>query len=193
MSYYSASMRWDHTRLTSSKVVARITYRSGTARSVVYRYYRYSYRYRCVRAMRLTAQCFGLSSTRSYLAIVSLVPVFLGDGMPAVDRADLKRRRRLASRVLVSGSRGGETAKRKHLVDGVWLERLPFNANGTFPPNTPGPRRTSLSASGPRVDEDILFAESAQPVPEPESCCAWLLQRSPRSIRVRFDATLELI
>ena len=55
MSYYSASMRWDHTRLTSSKVVARITYRSGTARSVVYPYYRYSYRYRCVRAMRLVS------------------------------------------------------------------------------------------------------------------------------------------
>ena len=112
-----------------------------------------------------TARCFGLPSTISYRAIVSLVPVFLGDGMPAVDRADLKRRRRLASRVLVSGSRGGGTAKKKHLVDGVWLERLPFNANGTFPPNTPGPGRASVSGSGPRVDEGILFAESAQLVP----------------------------
>ena len=156
-----------------------------------------------------TAQCFGLPSTISYLAIVSLVPFFLGDGMPAVDQADLKRRRRLASRVLVSGSRGGGTTKRKHLVDGVWLERLPFNANGPFPPNTPGTGRASVSESGPHVNEgtgragaaassgeaeaDILFAEPAQPVPEPESCCAWLLRRSPRSIRVRFDATLELI
>ena len=33
MSYYSASMRWDHTRLTSSKVVARNKCRSGTSGS----------------------------------------------------------------------------------------------------------------------------------------------------------------
>ena len=94
-----------------------------------------------------TAQCFGLPSTISYLAIVSLVPVFLGDGMPAVDQADLKRRRRLASRVLVSGSRGGGTAKKEaKKEDGVWLERLPFNVNGPFPRNTPGPGRASASA-----------------------------------------------
>ena len=64
--------------------------------------------------------------------------------MPALSLADLKRRRRVASRVLLSDSRGGEAArkhpdprKRKHLVDGEWVERLPFNANGPFAPNTP--------------------------------------------------------
>ena len=92
------------------------------------------------------AQCFGLLGTISYLAIVSLVPVFLGDGMPALSPSDLKRRRRVASRVLLSDSRGGEAArkhpdprKRKHLVDGKLVERLPFNANGSFAPNAPGP------------------------------------------------------
>ena len=41
MSYYSASMSWDHTRLTSSKVVAHNTCSTGTAtdRSGVYRYH----------------------------------------------------------------------------------------------------------------------------------------------------------
>ena len=40
MSYYSTCMSWDHTRLTSSKVVAHNTCSAGTAtdRSVVYRY-----------------------------------------------------------------------------------------------------------------------------------------------------------
>ena len=44
MSYYSASMSWDHTRLTSSKVVAHNTCSTGTAtdRSEVYKY-RYQY------------------------------------------------------------------------------------------------------------------------------------------------------
>ena len=48
MSYYSASMSWDHTRLTSSKVVAHNTCSTGTAidRSEVYRYHQYWYQYR---------------------------------------------------------------------------------------------------------------------------------------------------
>ena len=47
MSYYSASMSWDLTRLTSSKVVVHNTCSTGTAidRSGVYRYHRY-HRYR---------------------------------------------------------------------------------------------------------------------------------------------------
>ena len=52
-----------------------------------------------------TAQCFGLPSTISYLAIVSLAPVFFGNGMPALSQAELKRRRRAAARSLLSGSR----------------------------------------------------------------------------------------
>ena len=45
MSYYSASMSWDHTRLTSSKVVVHNTCSTGTVidRSEVYRYHRYRY------------------------------------------------------------------------------------------------------------------------------------------------------
>ena len=60
MSYYSASMSWDLTRLTSSKVVVHNTCSTGTAidRFEVYRYlYRYQYRYQyrwC--ATRLTSR-----------------------------------------------------------------------------------------------------------------------------------------
>eukprot|EP01048_Picozoa_sp_COSAG05_P025965 COSAG05_NODE_6858_length_892_cov_1.046658_1_plen_60_part_00 len=40
MSYYSASMSWDHTRLTSSKVVVHNTCSTGTTtdRAVVHQY-----------------------------------------------------------------------------------------------------------------------------------------------------------
>ena len=48
--------------------------------------------------------------------------------MPALSPAELKRRRRVAARSLLSGSRGIAVAKKKHLVDGVWVDRLPFNA-----------------------------------------------------------------
>ena len=60
MSYYSASMSWDHTRLTSSKsskVVAQNTCSTGTAtdRSEVYRYlYRYQYRYQYILIPKIT-------------------------------------------------------------------------------------------------------------------------------------------
>ena len=120
-----------------------------------------------------TAQCSGLpGAIISYLAIVSLVPVFLGDGMPTINPADLKRRRRVASLVLLSDSRGGETAKRKHLVDGQLIERLPFNANGPFSSgSTPGSGSASVSEPGPRVNESTNGAVA--PPGEPESISCW--------------------
>ena len=48
--------------------------------------------------------------------------------MPALSPAELKRRRGVAARSLLSGPRGTAVAKKKHLVDGVWVDRLPFNA-----------------------------------------------------------------
>ena len=84
MSHYSASMSWDLTRLTSSKVVVHNTCSTGTAidKSEVYRYHRYGNistgtstggvpRGRSVGFRTATAQCSGLLSTISYLAIVT--------------------------------------------------------------------------------------------------------------------------
>ena len=48
--------------------------------------------------------------------------------MPDLKLAELKRRRRTAARTLLSGSRGTAVVKRKHLVDGVWVDELPFDA-----------------------------------------------------------------
>ena len=48
--------------------------------------------------------------------------------MPDLNPAELKRRRRAAARTLLSDPRGISVAKKKHLVDGVWVDKLPFNA-----------------------------------------------------------------
>eukprot|EP01048_Picozoa_sp_COSAG05_P009851 COSAG05_NODE_833_length_7066_cov_45.021961_5_plen_73_part_00 len=48
--------------------------------------------------------------------------------MPDLSSAELKRRRRAAARTLLSGPRGSSVARKKHLVDGVLLDKLPFNA-----------------------------------------------------------------
>ena len=49
--------------------------------------------------------------------------------MPDLTPAELKRRRRAAARSLLSDSRGVPVAKKKHLVGGVWVDKLPFNAD----------------------------------------------------------------
>ena len=48
--------------------------------------------------------------------------------MPDLSSAELKRRRRAAARTLLSDPRGSSVARKKHLVDGVLLDTLPFNA-----------------------------------------------------------------
>ena len=58
-----------------------------------------------------------------------LAPVFFwGNGMSGLNPTELKRRRRAAARTLLSDPRGISVAKKKHLVDGVWVDKLPFNA-----------------------------------------------------------------
>eukprot|EP01048_Picozoa_sp_COSAG05_P004032 COSAG05_NODE_203_length_14207_cov_24.645379_9_plen_84_part_00 len=48
--------------------------------------------------------------------------------MSGLNPTELKRRRRAAARTLLSDPRGISVAKKKHLVDGVWVDKLPFNA-----------------------------------------------------------------
>ena len=89
MSYYSASMSWDHTRLTSSKVVVHNTCSTGTAtdRSGVYRYhryryhqYRYQYRWCATRLVSRLSYCYRavLKSVERYKlpCYRDLAPVF---------------------------------------------------------------------------------------------------------------------
>ena len=47
-----------------------------------------------------------------------------GDGMPAVDLVERKRRRRVAARTLLSRKREAG----RHLVDGVQVDSLPFDS-----------------------------------------------------------------
>ena len=126
-------------------------------------------------------QCSGLPSTISYLAIVSLVPVFLGDGMP-VDQADLKRRRRIASRVLVSGSRGGETDSEapgpRPRPESELVNQLIVKPAETTPP------------SGTEIG--TLLAEPVSQGPEPENWCSRCLRLLPRAVRLMIDASIGL-
>ena len=84
MSYSSASMSWDHTRLTSSKVVVHNTCSTGTTVQWYhrYRYYQYRYQYRWC-ATRLNSRlpycyCAALKSVERYklLRYRDLAPVF---------------------------------------------------------------------------------------------------------------------
>ena len=115
--------------------------------------------------------------------------------MPALSPAELKRRRRVAARSLLSGSRGIAVAKKKHLVDGVWVDCLPFNACEAWAAqqvlNEVDRLEIEAAVLASEADEDILLAEPAQPDLESDSCCTRLLRRLPRSIRVRIDATCE--
>ena len=99
--------------------------------------------------------------------------------MSALSPADLKRRWRVASRFLLSDLRGGEAArkhpdprKRTHLVDGEWVERLPFNANGPFALNTPGPGSWVVQA------EPVLSVDDGQSAAEEteQSWCSWTFE-----------------
>ena len=69
----------------------------------------------------------GVSLARLNTREVGLLFSF-GDGMPDLKPAELKRRRRAAARTLLSGPRGTPVATKKHLVDGVRVDRLPFDA-----------------------------------------------------------------
>ena len=119
--------------------------------------------------------------------------------MPALSPAELKRRRRVAARDLLSGPRGTrvtvDPGRKKHLVDGVWVDRLPFNAGEAWAAQRALEEvdRLEIEAAvlASEANEDILLAEPAQSDPEPDSCCARLLRRLPRSFRVRLDATCE--
>ena len=119
--------------------------------------------------------------------------------MPALSPAELKRRRGVAARSLLSGPRGTrvivDPGWKKHLVDGVWVDRLPFNAGEAWAAeqvlNEVDRLEIEAAVLASEADEDILLAEPAQPDLECDSCCTRLLQRLPRSIRVRIDATCE--
>ena len=100
------------------------------------------------------------------------------------DSADLKRRWRVASCVMLLDSRGGGAARKhtdpRHSVS----EPGPrFNANTD--------EATAIAPPG-ETGAGILLAEPARPDPEPESFCARCLRKLPRSIRVKIDATFEL-
>ena len=88
--------------------------------------------------------------------------------MPDLDSVELKRRRRAAARTLLSDSRGSSVAKKKHLVDSVWLDKLRFNAGHAWRAQQALLEADRLEAeaweasSSPRVaDEEVLFAEPA--------------------------------
>ena len=105
--------------------------------------------------------------------------------MPAPGLVDLKRRRRLASRVLLSDAHRGDTA-RKHLGTQPSSEQEQVALVNRCS-NEPA----AISFSGV-IGDDILLAESVSSEPEPESCCARCLRLLPRSVRLKVDASVEL-
>ena len=102
--------------------------------------------------------------------------------------ADLKRRRRVASRTLAPGSR-----KKKHLVDGEWVDTLPFNAGEEFLKYhaylKEEKEALEQAVAAGDFEDEIYIAEPAR---EPDSCCVRCLRALPRSFRVKFGAEVEL-
>ena len=94
--------------------------------------------------------------------------------MPALSPAELKRRRRVAARGLLSGPRGTrvivDPGWKKHLVDGVWVDRLPFNAGEAWAAQRALEEADRLEIEAAvlasEANEDILLAEPAQSDPE---------------------------
>ena len=64
--------------------------------------------------------------------------------MSGLNPTELKRRRRAAARTLLSDPRGTSVAKKRHLVDGVWVDKPPFNAEWLRP--RPAARRGTVAA-----------------------------------------------
>ena len=113
--------------------------------------------------------------------------------MPDLDPVELKRRRRVAARTLLSDLHGSSVAKKKHLVDGVWVDKLPFDAGHAWRTQQALLEADRLeveaweASSSPRAaDAEVLFAEPAQPAPEPDSCCTRFLRSLPRVIQVHI-------
>eukprot|EP01048_Picozoa_sp_COSAG05_P024922 COSAG05_NODE_6096_length_1022_cov_1.646804_2_plen_105_part_00 len=103
--------------------------------------------------------------------------------MPAPGLVDLKRRQRLASRVLLSDAHRGDTAC-KHLGTQPSSEREQVALVNRCS-NEPA----AILFSGV-IGDDILLAESVSS--EPESCCTRCLRLLPRSVRLKVDASVEL-
>ena len=89
-----------------------------------------------------------------------------------VASADLKRRRRVASRTLAPGSRG-----KKHLVDGKWVDTLPFNAGQELRAHQAylQEEREALqrAVAAGEFGDDVCVAEPAR---EAEGCCSQCLR-----------------
>ena len=119
-----------------------------------------------LRMWRLCASAFALS----YKKVTRGSEFLPGYAMQAPGLVDLKRRRRVASRVLLSGTHRCNTAQTRS------SER----------PLSPEQEQDNLE-SEPCAD-DVILAAPTPPEPEPESCCARLLRLVPRAVRIKFDA-----
>ena len=90
--------------------------------------------------------------------------------MSGLNPTELKRRRRAAARTLLSDPRGISVAKKKHLVDGVWVDKLPFNAGHAWRAQQALLEADRLeaeaweAASSPSgTDGEVLLAEPSKP------------------------------
>ena len=107
-----------------------------------------------------------------------------GHAMPAQGLADLKRRRRLASRDLLSNG-GGSPVKPRVTIDpgAVRTPRVERSRSPDQDRKDPG-REPWLS--------NPVVAEPVPAVPEQESCCARLLRWLPRTLRCSVNASIDL-
>ena len=103
--------------------------------------------------------------------------------MPGSDPVDLKRRRRLASRVLLADAhRDGPARKQQDSAlareQVASLVRRPVQATAATPSGDTG--------------DLICLAEPVSPEPERESCCARCLRLLPRSVQLKLVASVDL-
>ena len=103
--------------------------------------------------------------------------------MQAPGLAELKRRRRLAARDLLSNG-GGESSKTK---GNLWLRSRTPRVERSRPPDQDrkDPDREPWPSSP-------VVAEPVPAVPEQESCCARLLRWLPRTVRCSVNASIDL-
>ena len=124
---------------------------------------------RCVvRLAHVAPLC--VASVLSYKKVSKGSEFLPGYAMQAPGLVDIKRMRRVASRVPLSGTHHDDTARTRS------IER------------PPSPEQGQDNLETESYAGDVILAAPAPPELEPESCCARLLRLIPRSVRIKVDA-----
>ena len=132
--------------------------------------------------LRMWRRC-ASASALSYKKVTRGSEFLPGYAMQAPGLVDLKRRRRLAARVLLSDARGGPVKPRATIDPGAFRVRTRERS--------PPPEQERKNPDNESLPSNVIVAEPVSAHPEPESCCARLLWALPRAFSCRFDASFE--